>query len=88
MIFVRKNKKAEIFQELKNYISDFDTISIVGEINNKLNHHFKLPLKVQDYYFFNTNGLVGIDMNCYLENNGEIIMENYSIVVHFNIYKK
>lgn len=83
-----QDKRKNIYEDLKEYTNEYNVINIVGDMNNLLDNSFSIPLKVKDYYFFNTNGLVGLDMTCYLSDNEKIIMNDYSVVVWFNAHRK
>ena len=71
-----------------NYESEYNVSGIINDIDRLLEKSFIIPLTVKSYEFFKSGNMVGIDLNCFLQDDEKIVMDNYRTTVWFNIYKK
>lgn len=71
-----------------SYASEYNVNGIINDIDRLLEKSFVIPLTVKSYEFFNNGNLVGIDLNCFLQDDEKIVMDDYRTTVWFNIHKK
>ena len=71
-----------------NYESEYNVNRIINDIDRLLEKSFIIPLTIKGYEFFKDGNLVGIDLNCFLQDDEKIVMDNYRTTVWFNIHKK
>ena len=71
-----------------NYESEYNVNRIINDIDRLLEKSFISPLTIKGYEFFKDGNLVGIDLNCFLQDDEKIVMDNYRTTVWFNIHKK
>lgn len=84
-----ENLKSQINQQLiKEYGKNYNVHNIMNDMEKLLNTQFSLPLTIEKYEFFKTGGNDGLELSCYLNDNGKIKMKNYRVVVWFGIHKK
>ncbi len=71
-----------------NYESEYNVSGIINDIDRLLEKSFIIPLTVKSYEFFKSGNMVGLDLNCFLQDDEKIVMDNYRTTVWFNIHKK
>ena len=71
-----------------SYESEYNVNRIISDIDRLLEKSFIIPLTVKSYEFFKSGDMVGIDLNCFLQDDEKIVMDNYRTTVWFNIHKK
>ena len=71
-----------------NYESEYNVNRIINDIDRLLEKSFIIPLTIKDYEFFKDGNLVGIDLNCFLQDDEKVVMDSYKTTVWFNIHKK
>ena len=71
-----------------NYESEYNVNGIINDMDRLLEKSFIIPLTIKGYEFFKSGNMVGIDLNCFLQDDGKIVMDNYKTTVWFNIHKK
>ena len=71
-----------------NYESEYNVNRIINDIDRLLEKSFIIPLTIKGYEFFKDGNLVGIDLNCFLQDDEKIVMDDYRTTVWFNIHKK